>query len=65
MTFTTPTAPARTIPAACTQANIQSALNELENPNNGARADAGAGADLKIKRLTVFANDLTYIGATP
>jgi hypothetical protein len=52
-------------PAACNPATIQSAINELANPNNGARVDAGAGALLKIKKLAVFVNNLTYIGATP
>jgi hypothetical protein len=49
----------------CTQTNINSALAELKSPNSGVRGDAALGADLKIKKLAVFVNYLSYIGATP
>lgn len=49
----------------CTQARATDALNRLNNPGNGALVDIGGGLDLKIKRVTVFVNNLSYAGATP
>lgn len=51
--------------AVCTSANINAALVDLGQPGNGAMADVGAGLELKIRRLVVFVNGLTYVGGTP
>lgn len=49
----------------CTQARVSNALNRLNNAGNGALVDIGGGLDLKVKRFTVFVNNLSYAGATP
>ena len=49
----------------CTQANINNAVNTMNQPGNGVRGDAGVGLDLKIKKVTVFVNSLAYIGGKP
>lgn len=49
----------------CTQANINSALAEMNQPGNGARADVGFGAMAKVKNLAVFVNNFIYVGAMP
>ncbi|MBI5241143.1 MAG: conjugal transfer protein TraF [Elusimicrobia bacterium] len=49
----------------CTQPNIDSALTKLNDPSNGLRADAAAGAHVKIKRLAVFVNNLGYMAGVP
>ena len=51
--------------AVCTQARARDALNKINNAGSGVMADFGGGASLKIKRLTVFVNSLTYVGGTP
>ena len=51
--------------AGCTQANIQNALVELNDPKNGVRGDLGAGAAVKIGRFSVFVTNLTDVGAKP
>ncbi|MDE2040503.1 MAG: conjugal transfer protein TraF [Elusimicrobia bacterium] len=51
--------------ANCTDANIQSALNEMNDPNNGVRGDVGGGLGLKFGRFSLFATNLTYVGAKP
>ncbi len=51
--------------AGCSQTNISNALNELNSPGGGLRADAGAGIGLKLGRMAFFANNFTFIGAKP
>lgn len=51
--------------AVCTQPRVSDALNRLNNGGNGALVDIGGGLNLKIKRFTVFVNNLSYAGATP
>ena len=50
---------------ACTQADIDSALNKMNDKNDGLRVNAAVGADFKIGKLAVFVNGLSDIGATP
>lgn len=50
---------------ACTAAQIQDALNKLNDPNNGLRVDANAGANLKIGKIGLFANGFVDMGAIP
>lgn len=50
---------------SCSQTNINNALNELNRPDSGVRADLGAGLDLKFGRLGLFVNNFTYIGGKP
>jgi len=49
----------------CKDANIQTALNKLNDPTNGIRADVAVGAQVKIKRLAVFVNNLAYVSGVP
>jgi len=49
----------------CTQANVNNAINELNQPNNGVRGDVGGGMGLKFGRFSMFANDFAYVGAKP
>ena len=49
----------------CTQAQIDDALNKLNDPNNGLRIDGGAGADFKIGQVALFANGFLDMGAVP
>jgi len=42
----------------CTQPHIDAALAKLNDPTNGLRADASVGAQVKIKKLAVFVNNL-------
>lgn len=51
--------------ANCTVANIQAALQKINNPDNGVRVDAGGGVNVKVKRLAVFANGFSYVGGRP
>lgn len=51
--------------AACTTARVQSTLARFNDPGNGVMADLGGGVNLKIKRVVVFVNNLTYVGGTP
>lgn len=51
--------------AVCTQPRVSDALNRLNNSGNGALVDIGGGLNLKIKRVVVFVNSLTYAGGTP
>ncbi len=51
--------------ASCTQADVDRALNDLDEPGNGFRADAGFGVHAKILKSTVFLNGFTYVGAVP
>lgn len=46
----------------CTAANLNAALAKIGAADSGIRADAGLGAAAKIKRLTVFANSLIWVG---
>ncbi len=48
---------------ALSQSQIQTGLNELTGPGNGALANAGAGADFKFGHLAFFVNELAYGGA--
>ncbi|MBI3565500.1 MAG: conjugal transfer protein TraF [Elusimicrobia bacterium] len=48
-----------------TQASIDSALNKLNDPNNGLRVDAGTGADFKVGKIAFFANGFLDMGAVP
>lgn len=50
---------------ACTTARVQSTLARFNDPGNGVMADVGGGLNLKIKRVVVFVNSLTYVGGTP
>ena len=49
----------------CTQADIDRALNLLDNPGNGIRIDGDGGLGMKIGRLAVFANTYIDVGAVP
>ncbi len=49
----------------CQQSDINNAISDLSGPKSGVLADAGAGAELKIKKVTVFANDFVYAAAMP
>ncbi|MFA6002662.1 MAG: conjugal transfer protein TraF [Elusimicrobiota bacterium] len=49
----------------CTQPNIDAAIAKLNHADNGLRADAAAGAHLKIKRLAVFVNNMAYLAGIP
>ncbi len=49
----------------CSNADITSALNKLNDPGNGLRVDAGAGADFKVGKIGVFLNGFADIGAVP
>lgn len=51
--------------ASCTTARVSDALNRLNNAGSGVLADIGGGLDLKIKRVVVFVNSLSYAGGTP
>lgn len=51
-------------PAAC-NSQIQKALGELGNPNDGLRIDGSAGGNIKIGKIDVFANGFLDVGATP
>ena len=50
---------------APTDAQIQDALNKLDQPGSGLRVDGGFGVDSKIGRLGLFLNGFSYIGAVP
>jgi hypothetical protein len=50
---------------SCSQANINQALITMNTPESGLRADGGGGAQIKIKHITVFANDLVYTSLVP
>ncbi|MCX5789034.1 MAG: conjugal transfer protein TraF [Elusimicrobia bacterium] len=47
------------------QASIDDALNKLNDPNDGLRIDAGAGADFKVGQVALFANGFFDMGAFP
>jgi len=49
----------------CTQPHIDAALAKLNDPTNGLRADASVGAQVKIKKLAVFVNNLAYVSGVP
>jgi hypothetical protein len=49
---------------AC-QSQINTALSELANPNNGLRADGSAGGDFKVGKIAFFVNDFVNMGAVP
>ena len=51
--------------SGCSQANIDSALEKINRPGNGLRADLGFGFMTKIKRAAFFFNNMTYVGARP
>jgi len=51
--------------AAACQSQIQKALGELSNPNDGLRIDGTAGGNIKIGKIDVFANGFLDVGATP
>lgn len=42
---------------------IASALNKLNDPNNGLRINANGGGDFKVGKIAVFANGLVDMGA--
>jgi hypothetical protein len=50
---------------APTNAQIQAALDKLDQPGSGLRVDAGFGLDSKIGKLGVFFNGFSDIGAVP
>jgi hypothetical protein len=49
----------------CSQANIDLALGKMNRSDNGARLDFGGGVDVKVGKIAVFVNNLTYVGAKP
>lgn len=49
----------------CNQANITDALDKLNQAGNGAIVDVGGNISVKIKRLVLFVNSLSYVGVTP
>ncbi len=49
----------------CTQSNITNAINEINQPGTGVRADASGGAAVKIKNVVAFVNDFVYAAAIP
>lgn len=49
----------------CKDANVQSALNELNNPNNGVRGDLSGMIGVKLGPLDIFADDFAYVGGKP
>ncbi|MBI3298664.1 MAG: conjugal transfer protein TraF [Elusimicrobia bacterium] len=51
--------------AVCTAARVNDALRRFNDPGNGVMADLGGGLSIKIKKVVVFANNLTYIGGSP
>ncbi|TPW21810.1 MAG: hypothetical protein FD126_307 [Elusimicrobia bacterium] len=51
--------------AVCNTGRATSALNKINNAGSGVMLDAGVGMNLKIKRVVVFVNNLTYVGGTP
>jgi len=51
--------------AVCSNARVTNALNRLNNSGSGVMGDVGGGLGIKIKRVVVFANNLTYVGGTP
>lgn len=51
--------------AVCTQARANTAIGKLNGNGSGVLADFGGGMSLKIKRFTVFVNNLTYVGGSP
>lgn len=51
--------------AAACNSQIQKAIGELDNPNNGLRIDGTAGGNIKIGKIDVFANGFLDVGATP
>ncbi len=55
----------KAVNANCTQPNIDAALAKMNQPDNGLRADIGAGAGLKIKKVVVFLNNFAYVGGLP
>jgi hypothetical protein len=50
---------------APTQAQINAALDKLDQPGSGLRVDGGFGVDSKIGRLGLFLNGFSHIGAVP
>jgi hypothetical protein len=50
---------------ACTQANLTSALGELNQSGTGLRADLSTGGDFKIGKISFFANGFLDAGAVP
>lgn len=46
-------------------ADVQAALNKLNDPNNGLRINALGGANLKVGKVAVFANGFVDMGAIP
>ncbi|HAM35380.1 MAG TPA: hypothetical protein DEB40_10215 [Elusimicrobia bacterium] len=49
----------------CTQSNINTALNKMNQGQNGLRADVAVGAHVKIKSMAFFVNNLAYIAGIP
>ncbi len=49
----------------CTQGNLLAALDKLNQPGDGLRADIGAGANFKIGKLALFADGFLDMGAIP
>ena len=49
----------------CTDTKVQTALNKLNDPSNGLRADTAMGAHVKIKKLAVFVNNMSYAAGIP
>lgn len=51
--------------ANCNVSDVTKALNELNQPGNGLRIDAGTGGDFKIGKMAFFANGFLDAGAVP
>jgi hypothetical protein len=55
----------QSVSAATCNANIASALAELQDPNNGMRVDGSAGGDFKVGKVAFFTNAFLDAGAIP
>lgn len=52
-------------PSAYTAGDVTNALNKINQPGNGFRADVGLAPALKIKRVGIFLLGTTHVGAAP
>lgn len=50
---------------APTQAQIDAALDKIDQPGSGLRADADFGVDTRVGRASIFVNGTLDLGATP
>lgn len=52
-------------PTAFTNADVTAALNKINQPDGGFRADLGLAPALKIKKVGIFVLGTTHVGAKP